>query len=230
MKTSQCLLFLVMLICVPVAAGSLQADGSADATAVLYFAGTHATGTLEGTFTLTGQMTLEEEIVPFSACGWARGEGAGDTATLDAEAWATFAVQGTTEGGRLLSVQGGVTLTSLSAGSSDTSGSGTGTFFATVFFDGRQYHAEGSAQGSATGTFVPPEDPYSMELEGRGTFSLEGTLTLVPTDSDDTSETPARAEDSVASALPWETDSWPEELLAQLLHILSNELQSDIAP
>ncbi len=233
MKTVRWLLLILLLASLPATAGSLEGQGTASAKAVLYFAGTHAIGTLDGTFELNGQLTLETETIPFSASGWVQGEGEGETDTLDVEAWATFAVRGATEDGRDLAVQGGLTLSGLSASSSSTSGSGTGTFFATVFIDGEQYYTQGDAKGSATGGFVPPEDPYSMELAGQGTFSLTGTLEIVPAESSDPEKSsPNAAEDepSIASVLPWESDAWPEGLLAQLLHILTHDITVEESP
>jgi len=233
MKMVRWLLLMLLLASLPATAGSLEGQGTASANAVLYFAGTHATGTLDGTFELTGQLTIEDETIPFSASGWVQGEGEGETDTLDIDAWATFAVCGMTEDGRDLAVQGGMTLSGLSASSSGTSGSGTGTFFATIFLDGAQYYAQGDAEGSATGGFVPPEDPYSMELAGQGTFTLTGTLTPVPVEPNDTDESsPPAGEDeaSIASVLPWESTAWPEELLARLLHILTHDVTLEESP
>jgi len=230
MKTARWIVYLLLLAAVPVTAGTLEGQGTADATAVLYFAGTQVTGTLDGTFTLTGRLVLDDEPIPFTAAGWTTGEGEGDTATLDVKAWATFAVRGTTEDGQSLVVQGGLTLSSLTADATGTAGSGSGTFFATVFLDGQQYHAQGSAEGSASGGFVPPEDPYSMELKGHGSFTLIGTLALVAADdeqADEPDSTFEQAQASLAAELPWDEGAWPEALMAQLLQLLAQVEEPD---
>jgi len=229
MKTARWIVCLLLLAAVPATAGTLEGRGTADATAVLYFAGTQVTGTLNGTFSLTGQLVLEDEPVPFTAAGWTTGEGEGDTATLDVNAWATFAVRGTTDDGRSLVVQGGLSLSSLTADATGTAGSGAGTFFATIFLDGQQYRAHGNAEGSASGGFVPPEDPYSMELKGQGSFTLTGTLALVPSGEEETaSDSPSeQTHASLAAALPWDEGAWPEALMAQLLQLLAQVEEPD---
>ena len=198
-------------------ADSLAGQGTAAGNAVLWFSGTKATGTFDGTFALTGQLMIADESIPFTASGWARGAGSGDTAILDIDAWATFAASGFTEDGREIAVQGGLTLSGLTTGSSDSSGSGTGDFMATIFFDGQHYTAKGTATGSARGDFVIPADPLSMELAGKGTFDLSGELTL---DSQEDG-VPAGSTNDSMEVLPWTSESWPAELFAELLDILS---------
>jgi len=233
MKTVRWLLFIVMLWSGAAFADSMSGQGTAIGNVVLWFSGTSATATFEGTFALTGQLTLADEVIPFSASGWAQGAGSGDTATLDVEAWAAFAASGSTESGDEIVVQGGLTLSGLSAEASGSSGSGTGDFFATVFIGDQRYYAQGSADGSATGVFVVPEDPLSMELAGDGLFNLSGEMTLVspvaqgndlsdPDNSDPESQDNA----SVIELLPWDPATWPEELLAQLLDVLTRIVES----
>ena len=210
----------------------MEGQGTASGNVVLWFSGTRVTATFEGTFAFTGQLMLADAAIPFSASGWARGAGSGDTATLDVEAWATFAASGSTEAGEEIVVQGGLTLSGLSAGASGSSGSGTGDFFATVFIGGQQYYAQGSALGSAAGAFVVPSDPLSMELAGDGFFDLAGEMSLVspvPQDRDSTSsDNPGGKlfeDSSVSDLLPWDTGTWPPELLAQLLDILTRVIE-----
>ena len=236
MKAVHWILVSVMLWSGAAFADTMDGQGTAVGNAVLWFSGTSVTATFEGTFVLTGQLILANAIIPFSASGWTRGAGSGDTATLDVEAWATFAASGSTDGGEKIAVQGGLTLSGLSAEVSGSSGSGTGDFFATVFIDDRQYFIQGSADVSAAGGFVVPKDPLSMELAGDGVFNLSGEMTLVSSaaqgevSSDPDESVPeSQVSSSVIELLPWDPDTWPEELLAQLLNILSRIVETSTA-
>ncbi|MCK4570827.1 hypothetical protein KAT84_02635 [Candidatus Bipolaricaulota bacterium] len=228
MRAIQVILAIAVLSCGAAYADSMEGQGTASGNVVLWFSGTSATATFEGTFALTGQLLLADAVIPFSASGWTRGSGGGDTATMDIEAWATFAATGLTEAGEQIVVQGGLTLSGLSADASGSSGEGTGAFFATIFIGAQQYHVQGDAAGSAAGAFVIPKDPLSMEMTGDGIFDLSGEMTLVspmpqvedsPSADNPDSERPE--DSSVAELLPWDTDTWPEELLAELLDILT---------
>lgn len=232
MRVIRVLLAIAVLCCTTAVADSMDARGTASGTLVLYFSGTSATGTFDSSFVLTGTLTLNEVTVGFSASGWARGSGGGDTVTLDIDAQATFAATGSTETGERISVQGGLTLAGLSAGASGSSGSGIGDFFATVFIGDRIYRVQGDAEGSASGGFVIPEDPYSMELAGEGAFDLSGDMTLVspatPPDAEasaDDENAQEQANASLVKVLPWDTSAWPEALLAELLDILMNVVE-----
>jgi len=229
MRIIRVVLAIAVLCCATTYADSMQAEGTASGNVVLYFSSTTITGTFNGTFLLAGYLELADVVTAFSASGWARGAGSGDSVTLDLEAQATFAATGVTETGEHISVQGGVTLSGLTADVSGSSGSGIGEFFAAIFIGGSKYYAGGNAGGSASGAFVIPEDPYSMELAGDGTFDLAGDVTLACCET--TSEDPADAETqeqadmSLFKLLPWDTSTWPEDLLAELLEILMSVVE-----
>lgn len=225
MKAVRVMLVIALVWCGAAAADSLEGQGVAAGNAVLWFSGTSATGTFDGTFALSGQLILADEIIPFSASGWARGAGSGDTASMDIDAWATFAAHGVTEAGEEIGVQGGLTLSGLTAGASGSSGSGTGDFVATIFLAGQQYTAQGSADGSATGDFVIPADPLSMELAGEGTFALSGELTLHVASTDETSASDGPIAASIIGQLPWDPNTLSEEFYAQLLEILTTVVE-----
>lgn len=220
MTTIRVALAIALLCSATTYAGSMDAQGTASGNAVLYFSGTSATGTFISTFILAGHLNLDDQVIAFSASGWARGSGGGDTATLDIDAQATFAATGMTEVGEHISVQGGLTLTGLSSDEAGSSGSGIGAFIATVFLGNSMYRVQGTAEGSASGAFVIPEDPYSMELSGEGIFDLSGELSPVSLTAN--SADAAEANASIIDILPWDTQAWPDDLLAELLEILSN--------
>jgi hypothetical protein len=228
MKTLCVMVAIAVLAGAIALADSMSGQGVASGNVVLWFSGTRATATFDGTFSLTGQLILGESSVPFSASGWASGAGEGDTATLDVEAWATFAASGSTQSGLNIAVQGGMTLSELAADSGGSSGSATGKFFATVFIDGQRYYVQGEAAGSASGAFVVPADPLSMELAGEGVFDLSGDLALVTardggeTAGDASPDEPFSSETTVLELLPWDPATWPEALLTQLLDILTS--------
>lgn len=235
MKTVQVILAIAVVWCGVAYADSIEGQGTAAGNAVLWFSGTSATATFEGSFTLAGQLMLADAVVPFSASGWARGVGSGDTYTMDIEAWATFAASGSTRAGETIAVQGGLMLSGLSAGASGSSGAGTGDFFAAVFIGDQQYFAQGSADGSVAGDFVVPKDPLSMELAGDGVFNLVGEMTLVSSAAQgEDSSTPDGADpesqvrSSLIELLPWDSSTWPEELLTQLLDILSRVVETSV--
>ncbi len=235
MRTIRVVLAIVALCCATAFADSMDAEGTGLGNAVLYFSGTSATGTFTSTFNLTGQLNLDGIPIAFSASGWARGSGSGDTVTMDIDAQATFAASGSTETGESISVQGGLTLSGLTAETTDSSGSGTGTFIATVFIGDKTYRVQGDAEGAATGTFVIPEDPYSMELAGDATFSLSGDMTIIASaeDSAPPADDGEQADASIIEFLPWDTQTWPADLLAELLEILRNVVDipmPDVAP
>lgn len=235
MRVIRVVFAIALLCCTTAFADSMDAQGTASGTVVLYFSGTSATGTFDSSFVLTGSLILDDVAVGFSASGWARGSGDGDTVTLDIDAQATFAATGSTETGERISIQGGLTLAGLSAGASGSSGSGVGDFFATVFIGDRVYRVQGDAEGSASGGFVIPEDPYSMELAGEGTFDLSGEMTLVSpaaasadanaSADDENADDQEQANASLVDVLPWDTSTWPETLLAELLDILTNVVE-----
>jgi hypothetical protein len=218
------MLAIVMAGCSTALADSLTGQGIATGNAVLWFSGTNATGTFDGTFALTGHLVIADEVIAFTASGWARGSGSGNTSTMDIDAWATFAASGLTVNGEEIVVQGGLTLSGLSAGASDSSSSGTGDFVATIFYGGQIYTAQGSAAGFASGSFVIPADPLSMELAGEGVFELSGELALDPLEGELPVDPTIAA--SAVEALPWAPEGWPEDLLAELLDILSRIVDS----
>lgn len=222
------ILVIVMLWSGAAFADAMSGQGTAVGNAVVWFSGTGIIATLEGTLALAGQFILEESPLSFSVSGWVRGAGSGDTSTPNLEAWVTFAASGSTESGDEIVVQGGLTLSGLSADAVSSSGSGAGAFFVTVFIDDQQYYAQGSADGSASGTFVVPEDPMSMELAGDALFNLFGEMTLVSSDPG-ASDPESQDSSSVVELLPWDLETWPEELLAQLLDILRGIVQSSSA-
>jgi len=122
-------------------------------------------------------------------------------------------------------------LTDLTADQTGSSGSGMGAFIATIFLGDRIYRVQGDAEGSASGALVIPEDPYSMELAGDGIFDLSGELTPVSSadDSARTEDGDAPANASIIEILPWDTLTWPKELLAELLDILTCVVATPVA-
>lgn len=236
MKAGIWILTIVLLWCGAAVADTIDAEGTANGTAVIWFSGTNTTATFEGTFSLIGRLMVAETAISFSASGWIRGAGAGDTSTspMDVEGWATFAASGLTEAGAKIAIQGGLTLAGLSADAAGSAGSGTGDFVATIFIADQKYWAQGSAGGTVSGTFVVPEDPLSMELAGDGFFNLSGDMTLVSPATQETDSSAPNNPDfgndsSVSELLPWDTETWPEELLSQLLDILLNMVEDPAA-
>lgn len=210
-------LFILILSLPVLSQGTINAEGSSTAITVLWFHTTEVTIEFSGDLTLTGSIELGGEIVGFSAAGASFGSGISDTKTLATTAWTFVKASGTTEGGVPILIRGGTT-----AISSDTDlttlslGSGTGLFFFVFELPDRLVYVRGDAEGMATGTFVPPEDPSTMQLEGTGTFVFQGEVLA--------EEVAAQLdlEEALLLQLPWDLSTWPAELLAQLVELILN--------
>ena len=95
-------------------------------------------------------------------------------------------------------------------------GSGTGLFFFVFALPDCLLYVRGDAEGTGTGTFVPPEDPLTMQIEGTGTFVFQGEVLAEKVASE------LDLEEALLLQLPWDLSTWPEELLAQLVELILN--------
>jgi len=225
MKIGGMVVGLIALCCLAaLGEGTIQAEGVGTGEAVLWFAGTKVTAEFLGDFQLSGTLTLDGESFGFSASGWARGDGDADTTTLSLSAWITFSAKGTTDTGSVIRVHGGMTPNSVDTDiSGGAMGSASGDFLATVFLDGEPIYVSGTAEGSASGGFVPPDDPLTMQVEGQAIFSMQGTVISAATSSAEEEAQGSGEADTdgdVSELLPWEPETWPEDLLNELLTIL----------
>jgi hypothetical protein len=195
---------------------SIDAEGVATGKTVLWFYGTEVTALIESDFDVEGTIEIDGEAVSFTASGTAYGEGVGDTATLSLNVWLLMEAVGTTADGEPITIRGGMAGSSADADiSGGALGSATGPFFLVVTLGDDTCRAQGTAEGSATGTFVVPDDPLTMQMEGIGTYTLAGEL--VP---DDGLRDEEAAESPYLEHLPWDSESWPAELFARLLALL----------
>ncbi len=198
------------------AQSSIDAEGVAAGKTVLWFYGTEVTALIEGDFNVTGSLVIDGRIIPFTASGTAFGEGVGDSAALTLDVWLIMDAAGTTEDGAPISIRGGMAGSSENADFSGSAlGSAVGPFFIVVTLGADSYRAQGTAEGSAAGEFVVPDDPYTMQMEGTGTYALVGEL--VPNALPQEEEADASA---YIGHLPWEAESWPSELFVRLLALL----------
>ena len=198
------------------AQSAIDAEGVATGKTVLWFYGTELTVLIESDFEVNGSLVIDGRIVPFTASGTAFGEGSGDSAALTLDVWLIMEAVGTTEGGEPILIRGGMAGSSVDANiSGGALGSAVGPFFLVVTFGADSYRAQGTAEGSAAGSFVVPDDPLTMQVEGTGTYILVGDLVsdVLPAEAD--------AGPSVhATYLPWSAETWPPDLFATLLALL----------
>lgn len=193
---------LVLLCAVATAAvanDSFQALGTADGSAVLWFAGDNVTASIDATVLAEGVLTLAGVDRAFSASGRAIGSGGGNLSTLAVNAWAAFTADGTTADGVRVTLRGGISVDGLDAAATgSTGGKGWGRFYLVITVGTEVWICEGEAIGEAGGGFVVPDDPHTMQLAGSGSFTLAGDLSpWAP---------PAEGADP----------DWPDDLLTQL--------------
>lgn len=216
MKCSLAVLLLVLFVGVASLGQTLFCGrGDFSGTVVLWFARTTVTAQLSGALSLSGVLSVEGEAVSFVTEGEIVGAGEGDTATLSGVAWMTFIGHGTLANGEDVAVRGGLTADSgdflISA---DAEGEGTGSFFLMILLGETRHEIAGSTRGATAGSFVPPDDPSTMQLVMSGTMDFEGTSSVSCLRSD-----PIEVE-TLQQRLPWDLDTWPNELSSHLLDLL----------
>jgi len=210
-------LFALLLGLPVLSQGTINAKGSSTVTTVLWFNTTEVTIEFSGDLALTGSIELSGEIVSFSAAGESFGSGISDTKTLGTTAWTFSEASGSTEGGVPIFIRGGATAVSSETDLTTLSlGSGTGLFFFVFELPDRLVYVRGDAEGTATATFVPPEDPSTMQLEGTGTFVFRGEVLAEEVAAQ------LHLEEALLLQLPWDLSTWPAELLAQLVDLVLN--------
>jgi len=220
-KVLICSLLLVMVLTLAAMADEPQTPssqvyyGDVTETAILWFAGTSVTTEIHGDFALSGSLTIEDEAIPFATCGEINGFGEGDTATFTGVMWAIFTAAGTLGNGEEVEIRGGLIVDGgdfLLA--TEAAGEGTGTFYMMILLTDARIEVAGTVYGSASGSFVPPDDPYTMQLDVSGTMRFEATSTMhslsnIPIDLG-----------TLQERLPWDLDMWPEDLFSRLLLLL----------
>jgi len=216
MKCSLVVLLLVLFVGVA-SFGQTLFCGSGDfsGTVVLWFARTTVPAQLDGALSLSGVLRIEGDAVSFVAEGEIVGAGEGDPATLSGVAWMTFVGHGALANGEDVAVRGGLTADSgdflISA---DAEGEGTGSFFLMILSGETRHEITGSTCGATAGSFVPPDDPSTMQLVMSGTMDFESTSSVSYLRSD-----PIEVE-TLQQQLPWDLDTWPNELSSHLLDLL----------
>jgi hypothetical protein len=198
------------------AQSSIDAEGVANGKTVLWFSGTEVSALIESDFGVGGTLEIEGTAVPFAALGTAFGRGIGDSAAMTLSVWIIIEATGATDNGDPVSIRGGIAGSSADADLSATAfGSAAGPFFFVVTLGTASYSALGTAVGSAAGAFVVPDDPFTMQMEGAGTYTLVGDLVADVLPIDDEVVRSRHLEQ-----LPWDPTSWPPELFATLLAVL----------
>ena len=216
MKCSFAVLLLVLYVGIA-GFGQTLFCGSGDfsGTAVLWFSKTTVTARLDGALSLSGVLSVEGEAVSFEIEGQIVGAGEGDLETLAGVAWMTFIGQGALANGEDVTVRGGLTADSGDfLISVDAEGEGTGSFFLMIALGEIRHEITGSARGATTGSFVPSDDPSTMQLVMSGTMEFESASSVSYLRSE-----PIDVE-TLQQRLPWDLDTWPDELVSHLLDLL----------
>ncbi len=205
------------IVVLPAAAQrSFTGSGDFSGTAVLWFSGTNVTAKFTGNLSITGSVTIDGERVRFTAKGSTHGSGEGDTSTMEGIAWGVFILTGRTETGEAIEIRGGITgdAGSFTLSSDMTAGAGSAEFFALIITGGKKIEAAGQVRGEAAGGFVPPNDPYTMQVEGTGTMEFHTS-----------SAVPAGDPTTIAKRLPWKLSTWPADVRAEFLSLVGLEPQ-----
>ncbi len=184
-------------------------------TAVIWFDRTSATTEMTGELSLSGSVAVGDKTVPFTTRGAVSGFGEGDTATLTGVLWAILTAGGTLESGEEIEIRGGFTIDSGDfLLTTEASGEGTGTHYLVILLPDARLEVVGAVHGIAGGTFVRPDDPSTMQLSITGTMRFEADSTT--SSSGDAAIDP----EILRERLPWDLDTWPQDLLGQLLRLL----------
>lgn len=193
---------------------SLTGSGDFSGTAVLWFAGTDVTAKFTGQLSLSGSVTLDGHTFRFTAKGVAHGSGKGDSATLEGVGWVVFTLAGRTDTGGKIEIRGGVTgdAGSFTFSSDETAGAGTADFFALIILGDKKIEAAGQVNGKASGGFIPPDEQYTMQVEGTGTMEFRTSFAA-----------PAGDSVTIGKHLPWKLSAWPADLRAEFLSLLGLE-------
>jgi len=185
-----------------------HADGTSAGKTVLWFYGDQVETTFDGTMEFSGTLQTGDNQLSFSVAGTGYGAGISDTGTLAATLWILFQTSGTLDSGELISLRGGIHVLGEEADLNTLSlGTGMGTFFLVADLPEESLWISGTLTTTASGSFVPPDDPVTMQIEGIATFAFEGELL-------ETSEV-------LIEQLPWDSVSWPLETHEALLALLT---------
>ena len=215
----KCGVVVLVLVLVAAATGFAQTGftGSGDFSgmAVLRFTKTTVTAELDGALRLSGVLPIGDGAVFLDAEGEIVGAGEGDMASLTGVAWMAFIGRGTLQNGEKVVVRGGLTaddgdfLISV-----DAEGEGTGRFFLMIVSSETRHEFTGSTRGVTGGSFVPPDDPSTMQLIMSGTMEFVSTSSVSNLRSD-----PIEVE-TLRRRLPWDLGTWPGGLAEHLVDLL----------
>jgi hypothetical protein len=213
-------LAILVIISLAVTAGAagarIEASGSGEGATVLRFNGPITTATLTATLSMKGSWG-EGAAVPFQIQGSLDAVGEAEMSTLQGNLWGTLSASGTMADGRALELRGGLFVASQDA-KIDLAGTSTfsGLFYLSIRLGGVPYEATGTFQGSAVGTYVVPDDPMTMQLDGTAELTLSGEAVQVPVAADGV---------PLVGPLPWDLSTWPEEVATRLTALLSWKAQ-----
>ncbi|MCD5416628.1 hypothetical protein LR032_06050 [Candidatus Bipolaricaulota bacterium] len=226
MRQTLCIVTIAALVLLPVfatpafAEAALSGSGDFAGTAVLSFSGTSITATLAGDLTLSGTIAYGGKAIPFTATGAFSGSAGGDTKALSGAAWLVFALRGALQTGEEIDIRGGLSIAgddvSFTGGAA---GEGAGPLYLEIRVFGTTIKLIGRVEASGSGGFVPPQDRYTMEIDGSGAMLF-------------TAVAPASPEEDPSSGADEQSDwfdlsDWPEEEANQLLLLLETEHAED---
>jgi hypothetical protein len=187
---------------------SFSADATSTGTTVIWFYGTRVETTFDGVLEMAGMLRIVDEPLSFTATGPSYGSGIGDSSTLAVTLWVVFEAEGTLDsGGEQITLRGGMVVLGEEADLTTLSlGAGTGAFFLIATVLDTTVWTSGTLTTTASGTFVPADDPTTMQIEGSGTFVFEGNQ--------------LETTEEILDSLPWDPTTWPPEQHEALLALL----------
>jgi len=205
-------------------AHAFEAAGEASGSLVLSFSATDVSATFSGSVSLSGVFLLRDKPIEFAAEGVLNGDGRVGLMSGEIAGWIVISAEGETNAGEVLSVHGGLIVTSgTGAGSGNALGSGSGRFdlrLSTPSFDIR---ARGDAEGAASGRFVIPADSLRMQLEGEAAFTLLGSIRA---DQEPSASAASPGDPLIGEEDPLAIDTWPEHLAKELRRALCAPAES----
>jgi len=185
-----------------------HAEGTSVGQTVLWFLGSQVDTTFDGTLDLAGTLQIGDEQLPFASSGIGYGAGIGDTGTLAATLWLVFQTTGSLDSGEPIALRGGIYVLGEEADLNTLSlGAGTGMFFLIADLPEETCWVSGTLTTTASGTFVPADDPLTMQIEGTAVFAFEGEV--------------LETTDALIEQLPWDSATWPLETHEALIALLT---------
>lgn len=168
------LMLLVDVLVLPSAPAELSAEVFAGGEVRAQLSGFEFTTSFLGGLEMAGTIMHHGHEAAFSAVGDFRWSGVWRLVTLISEAWVVFEASGVTDTNVAIDVRGLLYTTRRSLVPLPKGELFVGDLYAIVRIDGERLPLGGEFFGMVDGGFVPPQPPSIAQLEGTGSFQLNG--------------------------------------------------------